>query len=209
MQVNSDEKDRMLVDPAYRLEKYAEMNEKFFAMHRAFHEVGRQIDDRRYRLKPPIERQLYENWYRMELAMRRFDRIFNRVEKFEARKFNDPENHERREKRMIEKMRFRQVQNFTYFLGKRTEEEQQYRDYFETDLEDDPQDPEEEDRIDRYSLSFHPDMNPNLYEFCDMYKTGDMHENYEDIVEDKIFKYKYRMNIDGAFEYERRTAIQE
>ena len=98
-----------MVDPAYRLEKYAEMNEKLFAMHNAFHTIGKQLDDRRYRAKLPIERSLYENWHAMELSMRKFDRIFNRVEKFEARKFNDPENHERREKRMLEGMRQRTV----------------------------------------------------------------------------------------------------
>ena len=46
LQVNSDEADRILVDPAYRLEKYAEMNEKLFAMHSAFHAVGKAIDDK-------------------------------------------------------------------------------------------------------------------------------------------------------------------
>ena len=198
----------MLVDPAYRLEKYAEMNEKLFAMHSAFHLVGKQIDDKEYRLKKPIERSLYENWHAMELSMRKFDRIFNRVEKFDARKFNDFENHERREKIMLEKMRFRTVQNYTYFTGKLTEEEQQYRDYFETDLELYPEDSELEEQMDREILSNHPDMNPNLWDFCDMYKEGEIHENYDDIIEDKVFKYKYRINADDADTYHRRSVRQ-
>jgi hypothetical protein len=33
----------------------------------------------------------------------KFDRIFNKVEKFDARAMTDPYNHERREKRMLEK----------------------------------------------------------------------------------------------------------
>jgi hypothetical protein len=70
----------------------------------------------------------------------KFDRIFNKVEKFDARKFSDPENHERREKRMLERKRKRQVENYTYFFGGMTEEEAQYRDYFETDIEKDVED---------------------------------------------------------------------
>ena len=68
-----------------------------------------------------VGRDTYEAWYKIELAIRKFDRIFNKVEKFDARKFNDPENHERREKRMLEKQRKRQVENFTYFFGGLTE----------------------------------------------------------------------------------------
>jgi hypothetical protein len=45
---------------------------------------------------------MYENWYKIEQSIRKFDRIFNKVEKFEGRKFFDPENHERREKRMLD-----------------------------------------------------------------------------------------------------------
>jgi len=81
-----------------------------------------------------------------EKSIKKFDRIFNKVEKFSARKFIDPENHERREKRMLEKKRERWSENYTYFFGGLTEEEQQYRDYFETDLEQDPED----DFIDEY-----------------------------------------------------------
>ena len=41
-----------------------------------------------------------------------------------------------------------------------------------------------------YSLK--PNANPNLYDFIDYTAKHDSHENYDDIVEDKIFKYKYR-----------------
>ena len=70
----------------------------------------------------------------------KFDRIFNRVEKFNARAMTDVKNHERREKRMIERKNERWSKNYTYFFGNLTEEEQQYRDYFETELEHDPED---------------------------------------------------------------------
>ena len=41
---------------------------------------------------------------------------------------------------MKDRIKNRQIDNYTYFLGNLTEEEQQYRDYFETDLEEDPDD---------------------------------------------------------------------
>jgi hypothetical protein len=53
----------------------------------------------------------------------KFDRIFNKVEKFDARKFVDPENHDRREERMLERKRKRWTENYTYFFGGLTEEE--------------------------------------------------------------------------------------
>ena len=42
--------------------------------------------------------------------------LFNKVEKFDARAMTDPYNHERREKRMLEKKRERWVKNYTYFF---------------------------------------------------------------------------------------------
>jgi len=75
-------------------------------------------------------RDLYENWFEIEKSIMKFDRIFNKVEKFDARSMSDPLNHERREKRMLDKKRERWTKNYTYFFGNLTEEEQMYRDYF-------------------------------------------------------------------------------
>ena len=41
---------------------------------------------------------------------------------------------------MKDRVKTRQIDNYTYFFGNLTEEEQQYRDYYETDLEEDPDD---------------------------------------------------------------------
>ena len=124
VQVNSDEHDRILVDPAYRLEKIKETHEKTYAMLQAFKVCSEQVNRDVVHLPTPFGKDQYETWYKIELAIRKFDRIFNRVEKFDARKFNDPENHERREKRMLERKRKRQVENYTFFFGGLTEEEQ-------------------------------------------------------------------------------------
>ena len=78
---------------------------------------------------------MYETWFKIEQSILKFDRIFNKVEKFNARALTDPVNHERREKRMLEAKNDRWAKNYTYFFGNLTEEEQQYRDYFQTDIE--------------------------------------------------------------------------
>ena len=84
---------------------------------------------------------MYETWYEIEKSIKKFDRLFNKVEKFNARKLSsDPATHERREKRMQERKKERITDNYAFFFGNLTEEEQQYRDYFETDLEIDPED---------------------------------------------------------------------
>lgn len=47
----------------------------------------------------------------------------------------DPVNHVRREKRMLEKANKRWDNAYTVFSDDLTEEEQRYKDYFETDLQ--------------------------------------------------------------------------
>lgn len=151
--VNPDEADRILVDPAYKLERLKEAHEKLYAMHEAYREVDRQLAKTRLFLPTPYGKDMYETWYKIEKSIKKFDRVFNRVEKFDARKFNDPENHERREKRMLDKKRERWTENYTHFFGGLTEEEQMYRDYFETDLEMDPEDDVIEEQIDEKALA--------------------------------------------------------
>ena len=74
-------------------------------MHEAYKEVERQLAKHRLYLPTPYGKDLYETWFKIELAIKKFDRIFNKVEKFDARKFVDPENHDRREKRMLDRKR--------------------------------------------------------------------------------------------------------
>jgi hypothetical protein len=47
----------------------------------------------------------------------------------------DPQNHTRREKRMLDRANKRWDNSYTVFSDDLTEEEQRYRDYFETDLQ--------------------------------------------------------------------------
>jgi hypothetical protein len=43
IQINSDEADRILVDPAYKLERLKEAHEKLYAMYSSFREVDNQM----------------------------------------------------------------------------------------------------------------------------------------------------------------------
>ena len=122
--VNSDDADRILIDPAYKLEKFKEAHEKLYAMHTAYQEVERQVASHKIHLPVPYGRDLYETWFEIEKSILKFDRLFIKVEKFHARKFNsDRETHERRERRMTERSRERNVDNYAFFFGTMTEEE--------------------------------------------------------------------------------------
>mmetsp|Transcript_5611 Transcript_5611/g.9664 ORF Transcript_5611/g.9664 Transcript_5611/m.9664 type:complete len:154 (+) Transcript_5611:697-1158(+) len=132
--------DRIMIDPAYKLEQLKLAHEKAYTMRLALDLVSRQVSDLAYVVKLPFGRDLYESWYQIEKSLMQFDRIWNKVEKFDARSFTDSFNHERREKRMLQRKNERWVKNYTYFFGNLTEEEQMYRDYFETELELNPED---------------------------------------------------------------------
>ena len=191
--VNNDEADRILVDPAYKLERLKEAHEKLYAMHEAYKEVDRQMAGQRVALPVPYGRDLYETWFEIEKSIRKFDRLFNRVEKFNARKLSsDRETHERRERRMTDRARERTIDNYAFFFGTMTEEEQKYRDYFETDLENDPEDEFIEELRDEAKIAQSGEFDPQLYDFLELNMLSEVHENFQDIIEDKIFKFKYR-----------------
>lgn len=145
----------------------------------------------------------------VEKSIRKFDRIFTRVEAFQGRKFLDPENHERREKRMLSAKRDRWTNNYTYFFGGLTEEEQMFRDYYKTELENNPQDDKMEEKLDEMEMAFSGEFHIGTGENkrFDFVETGlafTPHENFEDLIEDKLFKYRYRMYHDEPETYLRR-----
>ena len=100
---NNDEQDRIMIDPAYKMEKMREAHEKVYAMQEAYRHIDDQMKGLTYSMKVPFAKDLYETWWKIEKSIHKFDRIFNKVEKFEARAMTDPENHERREKRLLAK----------------------------------------------------------------------------------------------------------
>ena len=177
--VNPDEADRILVDPAYKLEKLKEAHEKLYAMHEAYKEVDRQMDSQRIALPVPYGRDLYETWYEIEKSISKFDRMFNKVEKFNARKLSsDPATHARREKRMNDRIKERETDNFAFFYGDTTEEEQRYLDYFETDIEEDPEDEYVEEMRDATRIAQSGEFDPRKYDFIETAMTDEVHETF-------------------------------
>lgn len=116
----------------------------------------------------------------------------------------DPENHERREARMLERKRQRWTENYTFFFGGLTEEEQQYRDYFQTDIEEDPEDEHVEEYNDEMAIAAEGQFQFKKYDFVETSLLEEPHESFDDVIEHKIFKYKYRQCNDDELTYARR-----
>lgn len=201
--VNPDEADHMLVDPAYKLERLEEAHERLQALHQAYRRADQSYGTLQS-LPISASRTIYSNWFEIEKSIRRLDRIFLKVEKFNARQFIDQENHERREQRMLTRKRERWTDNYTYFFGGLTEEEQMYRDYFQTDLEEDPEDDVQDELMDEIDIANTGEFTFDKYEFIESNLEFDTHESLLDVVDQKIFKYKYRMNNDDLPTYLRR-----
>lgn len=201
--VNPDEADHMLVDPAYKLEKLEEGYEKLEAMVAAYKRAEKE-NITMVTIPTVTSKTTYANWHHIEKAIAKLDRIFVKVEKFHARQFIDPDNHERRENRMISRKRDRWVDNYTYFFGGLSEEEQMYRDYFQTDIEQDPEDEVVEEFMDEVHLADQGEFAFDKYEFIESAVKNDSHQPLMDLVDKKIFKFKYRMNNDSMPTYLRR-----
>jgi len=76
-----------------------------------------------------------------------------------------------------------------------------YNDYFETDLEEDPEVEFYEEMQDRAEIAQSEDLNPGRFDFVETALLEEVHENFEDLIEDKIFKYKYRQYSDDPMTY--------
>jgi len=79
---------------------------------------------------------------------------------------------------MLERKNKRWNENYTFFFGGLTEEEQQYRDYFETDFNEDPDDEYVDEFNDLRELAAEGQLNPKLYDFVDTTLYKEVHENF-------------------------------
>ena len=200
--VNADEADHLMVDPAKRMEFYKEIEEDFHRMVSVQEEIVRQkrllrISDRD-KLILPID--IFERWTEVERAILKFDRYFNRYEKFAGRAAFDPENHERREKRMLERKAERETDNYTYFFGGLTEEEQMFRDYYETDIEEYPDSEALANLKDEETLRSSGDFD---LKFIELLEPQIVHKDrlpVQNTIDKSLFKYKYRKIADPKYE---------
>lgn len=210
--VNADEADHIMTDPAYRMEKYKELENDYFQYNMVVQEIERQKKLLRTAEKDTqiMTRDTYETWYEVEKAILRFDREFNRSEKFSGRALFDAENHERRERRMLERKDQREKDNYTFYFGGLTEEEQMYRDYYETDLEDGAY-PESEafNKIkDDQVLRSSGDFDLGHIQLIETTTINEKREQVDDIVGKMLFNYKYRNVADKRFEERNNRVMQ-
>lgn len=164
--VNPDEHDRLLVDPAYRIERTKALEDKYKVYASSLREVEKQFEERFGRAGTiNISKITYSTLIDVEKAVLRMDRLFRKVAKFENRAFIDRANHTRREKRMLDRANQRWDSNYAFYTGSLTEEEQKYRDYYETELEAYPEDEAIEQLLDQQEVLLSGDYNPKLYDF--------------------------------------------
>lgn len=105
---------------------------------------------------------------------------------------------------MLDRKRERWTENYTFFFGGLTEEEQQYRDYYETDIEEDPEDDFVDEFLDEKAIAAEGQFQFKKYDFIETSLINEPHEALDDLVEHKIFKYKYRVCNDDEQTYARR-----
>jgi hypothetical protein len=201
--VNNDEADHIMVDPAYRMEKYKELEESFQKFNIVKDEIEKQSKMLNYgnENKIHVSQDVYERWVEVERAILKFDTVYNRYEKFSARHLFDAENHERRERRMLERKAQREKDNYTYYFGGLTAEEQMYRDYYESDLEEDsyPETRASQEQHNENILRSSGDFHLKNFQLLEPYHFHERAEPVQDIIEKSLFKYKYRHLADPKF----------
>lgn len=210
--VNADEADHIMTDPAYRMEKYKDLETDYFKYTLVADEIDRQKKLIRNAQKDTLTmpRDVYETWYQVEKAIMKFDRIFNRYEKFHGRALFDPENHERRERRMLEKQDIRDKENYTFYFNGLDKQEQMYRDYYETDLENDayPESESLNELKDDATLRNSGDFDLNYIQLIETTAQNENREQIDDILGKLLFNYKYRQIGDVKFEERNRRVLR-
>jgi hypothetical protein len=203
--VNPDDHDRLLTDPAYRLEKTKQLEEITKIYIASLKEIDAQYN-KNYGIAEQYQMNKvdYITLLEVEKTILRMDRILNKADKFNARRFTDPANHERREARMEERAKKRWDNNYTFYFGGLTEEEQKYRDYFETDLEKFPEDEKIEEQHDEMELLGEEAYKLENYDFQEMY-TKNPEDDQTSYVEKKLFKFRYRRAADPEEVYQLRN----
>jgi hypothetical protein len=138
--INPDDHDRMLIDPAYRLWKHSYAEEKMQVTTQIFNDIERRMTEGLIRLKNPFQKVIYESCIEADKAFAILERHRKKVQRYLVREYLDSDNHERRERRMKQLAKERWENNYTFYYGGLTEEEQRYNDYFLTDNELHPED---------------------------------------------------------------------
>lgn len=196
-----DDHDRYLTDPAFRMEQNKLAEEKYKVMIDTMDKLDQHYKEAFGESKiESISKEEYQNIIDTEKSIEVLNEHFRKIQKFKIRNIIDPENHERRENRML--MRSLKRTESSLINGK-SEEALQIDDYYETDNELDIE--FENNKLDEAVLkrtSNHLDR----FEFHETY-TLIMEGDTQTLVQDTLFKYRNRLAHDGKQKYlERETA---
>jgi len=200
---NPDDHDRFLVDPAYRLERAKLMEEKHQVYKRVITEIEDSFNQTHGQPKLSINKTNYENLIKAEVAIKELDDHFRKVHKFQLRHMYDPQNHTRREARMLERAKSRLGDNITIYLNNFSEDEIKYEDYFETDNEIELAKELTDDT--RSKAITDPSMKHENLNFQEEWTRSYQHD-HSPIIQQKIFKFKYREALGTPEDHYRRES---
>lgn len=201
--MNPHDHDRMLVDPAYRLQKLKEMEDASQAFAWSMSALKELSDSQHKQAVLAATTTEYANMVEAEESIERIDRIFRRTTKFASRQFLDVENHERREKRMRETSNNRVTDSYTVYFGGLTEEEAQYRDYFQSDLELDADDEAYLEHEARFRITSQDHFQMKNFDFQELY-TINPEQDAQGMLKRRLFEFKFRRANDTELNYDRR-----
>lgn len=204
--INPDDHDRILTDPAYRMEKTQKAQQAASAYFAAMRLVDQEITENiKSSYTIPMSKLDFQTLLDAEAAIRKTDRMYTNLRKFHARMFVDPANHERREARMLKRSKRRQVDSYTVFFGGLSEKEQMFRDYFETELKENPEDEAVLEALDEEVVRSLPEYRVDMFDFQELYTRNPV-QDASSIEEKLVFRFINRRCYDTVTDYERRQA---
>lgn len=198
---NPDDHDRFLVDPAYRLERVKLMEEKNAVYKRVMAEIDESFNQSHGVTKVHMNKDNYDNLVTAEVAIDELDNHFKKVHKFQLRQMYDSVNHARREARMIERANERLGDNLTIYSLRFTDDNIKYEDYFETDHELELA--KEFNSNAKSKAITDSSMRHENLKFQENWTTS-YNSDYQPLVQQKIFKFKYREALSTAEDHYRR-----
>jgi hypothetical protein len=199
---NSDEHSRLLVDPAYRLEQLKLAEDKAKVMFNTIERIQLTIEHQHGKPQVVTNKDTYENVINAEIAIAELDQHFKNVQRFNIRYFLDPDNHERREKRMNERSTQRTQRIDTLYLNGVTESELRYRDYFESDDEALKVLVPNKAQI-KHNVLSNPDYKITNFDFQEQY-TNTREKDSSSYIKKKVFRFNHRQAFVSPQDHERK-----
>ena len=198
-----DDHDRYLTDPAFRLEHNQIVEETNRQMVDTLQKIDQSfLENFEEKIITNISREQYENVIETEKSIEMLNRHFERIQRFTMRSMLDPQNHSRREERMDIRKKVRR-ENPTFYLGDIDEDFLQFQDYFETDCELDPVNPQK-DLKDAEKISLNQiENNLKNADFDEAY-TGAKEKDATGLIDREMFRYKFREASDSKEDFKRK-----